>query len=36
VTSVPNGSSKTVRPYWSAKAAINAYGMTSMTGLLEN
>jgi hypothetical protein len=34
LTRVPNGS-KTVRPYQSAKAAIDVVGMTSMTGLPE-
>jgi hypothetical protein len=34
VTRAPNGS-KTVRPYQSAKAAINVIGLASMTGLPE-
>ena len=34
LTRVPNGS-KTVRPYQSARAAIDVVGMTSMTGLPE-
>jgi hypothetical protein len=34
LTRVPNGS-KTVRPYQSAKAAIDVIGLTSMTGLPE-
>jgi hypothetical protein len=34
LTRIPNGS-KTVRPYQSARAAIDVVGMTSMTGLRE-
>src|SRR6202453_4924568 len=34
LTRIPNGS-KTVRPYQSARAAIDVVGMTSMTGLPE-
>jgi hypothetical protein len=34
LTRVPNGS-KTVRPYQSARAAVDVVGMTSMTGLPE-
>jgi hypothetical protein len=35
LTRIPNGS-KTVRPYQSARAAIDVVGMTSMTGLPES